>query len=554
MRMPPALLWLGLLLSATAAPPAAPAPSESACGTVDAGSRELLALHGYWTQAAGLDAAALAPSDRDQDDVAILEDRGDLVAHRNLFDLDAAAVRLSPNASGGFDVARLSLPVEPPGTDLGLGADDARAVDLRFDFPFFGARYGRVFVNADGNLTFGGADVPGPSGLAKFLSGPPRVAPFFTDLDPSRGGTVSAQVLADRAVFVWSGVPGGSQINRNTFQATLYPSGVLDLVYGTLETREGVAGVSPGGVLEVTAADLASARPRGSSGALAERFSETEHLDLVSVARRFLAGHPDVFEQLVIYTGRPLNPFPGTLAFEINVRNEVRGVGLDLFDDSAPYGSRSVLASLVYMDSIDPYQDVDGFEILGHEVAHRWLARLRFRDGSGQESRALLGRQLVHWSFFMDTDASVMEGNDTSDRGGGRFETVDFARGYSALDQYAMGFRLPSEVPPFFYVDSADDFRPNRTYKASSAPEAGVSFTGVRRDVRIEDVIAALGPREPDATHAPRLLRQAFILVSDPVAPANEARLKAVAGIRARFPSYYREATGGRAEVSSTLR
>jgi hypothetical protein len=153
----------------------------------------------------------------------------------------------------------------------------------------------------------------------------------------------------------------------------------------------------------------------------------------------------------------------------------------------------------------------------------------------------------------MDTDASVMEGNETSDLGGGRFETVDFARGYSALDQYTMGLRLPSEVPPFFYVEGADDFRPTRAYKASSGPEAGVSFTGIRRDVRVEDVVAALGPREPDATHAPRLLRQAFILVADPVGPATAARLGASARIRGRFPAYYRRATEGRGDVASEL-
>ena len=156
------------------------------------------------------------------------------------------------------------------------------------------------------------------------------------------------------------------------------------------------------------------------------------------------------------------------------------------------------------MDAIDPYLEVDGFEILGHEVGHRWLARLSFlRDGA--PSGGLLGRGGVHWSFFADTDASVLEGNDIEDRGGGRFETVDIARGYSALDQYAMGLRSPAEVPPFFVVESPDDFRPNRGYKASTGPEPGVSFTGVRRDVRIEDVIAALGPRAPPADQAPRL-------------------------------------------------
>jgi hypothetical protein len=203
------------------------------------------------------------------------------------------------------------------------------------------------------------------------------------------------------------------------------------------------------------------------------------------------------------------------------------------------------------MDSIDTWGDVDGFEFLAHEVGHRWLARIHV-DGAGAARANLLGRGGAHWSFFLDTDASVMEGNAIADRGNGRFETVDIARRFSPLDQYAMGLRPAAEVPPFFYVDVPDDFRPNRPFKASSAPEAGVSFTGVRRDVRIEDVVRAMGPREP-AT-GPPVFRQAFVLVADDSASATEGRVRAVGRIRSRFGPYFTEATGGRGVAVSTLR
>jgi hypothetical protein len=185
-------------------------------------------------------------------------------------------------------------------------------------------------------------------------------------------------------------------------------------------------------------------------------------------------------------------------------------------------------------------------------VGHRWLARLGFTR-SGLDGGALLGRGALHWSFFLDSDASVMEGNDLEDRGGGRFETGAVARGFSALDQYAMGLRAPAEVPPFFYVEAPDDFRPNRAYKAGSGPEPGVSFTGLRRDLRIEDVIAALGPRVPSSDAAPRLLRQAFVLVADASAPATEAKIATLARIRARFEPWYRDATSGRGASDSSL-
>jgi len=537
--------------AATLPPPAAARPG---CGTEAGSAPAFVALSRYRAQVGGPSTAA--PPDRDEAHVAILHDRGDLVVRRNPFDLDGAALRFAPNRAGGYDVAPIGLSLEEPGLPLGVETGGARPVDLPFRFFLFGTAADRVFVNADGCLTLGEPDPgPGERGLGRFLGGPPRIAPFFASLDPSRGGAIAARVRADRATFTWSAVPGAGQVNRNTFQATLHAGGAIDFVYGEeAETREAVVGVSPGRTLAVTAADLSAGRPGDSPGALAERFSETEKADLVSVSRRFLAGRPDVFEQLVVYTTRPLNPVPGTLAFEVNTRNDVGGIGLPPgLDETAAWGSAGALASVVYMDEVDPYLEVDGFEILGHEVGHRWLARLAFRDAAGRASDALLGRGLVHWSFFLDSDASVMEGNRILDRGGGRFETVEIAEGFSDLDQYAMGLRGPGEVAPFFYVAEPDHFQPSRAFKLSSTPEVGVSFTGVRRDVRIEDVVAAMGPRLPEAGRAPTLIRQAFVLVADAVAPASPERVRAVARIRSRFGPWYREATDGRGTAESTL-
>ena len=100
--------------------------------------------------------------------------------------------------------------------------------------------------------------------------------------------------------------------------------------------------------------------------------------------------------------------------------------------------------------------------VLGQEVGHRWLAFLNFRDHNGRTSQSLLGRGEAHWSFFFDSDASVMEGNDIEDLGGGSFRTVATVQRYSALDQYAMGLLRDSEVPPFFWVESPTQ-HPSRT-------------------------------------------------------------------------------------------
>jgi len=558
----PLLPVAAVALAACAAPsgPGTVSPEPAAidawlpCGFAAGLEADLRALHDF---AGSSDAFASSRPDRDEGGVAILHDRGDLVIRRNLFDLDGAGVRLAPNPAGGFEVGQASGPPGGPATALSMGAGEARAVDLPFPFPFYGRSWTRAFVQSDGSVTFGAPDAgSAPAGLARFLGGPPRAAPFFTELDPSRGGGVSVELLSDTARVLWSEVPGASQTNRNTFELVLRADGALEMRWAArMQTREAVVGISPGGTGAVTPADLSAGRPVGSAGALAERFSETEKVDLVSAARRFLATHADAFEQVVVYTTHPLNPVPGTLAFEINTRNEVGGIGLpDDLDVSAAWGSGGALASVVYMDSVDQYLEVDGFEILGHEVGHRWLTRAAFRDAAGRPSNALLGRGLSHWSFFFDSDASVLEGNRIEETSGGRFATVDIARGFCSLDQYLMGLRAPEEVPPFFYVDEPDDFRPARAFKFSSGPEVGVSFTGTKREVRVEDVVAALGPRVPDARTAPHLLRHAFILVADEVAPATRTRVQAVARIRSRFSPWYAAATEQRGATDSSLR
>jgi hypothetical protein len=540
-----------LALAALLLLPAPPGRSdEASCGTHPDIERWLEALH---TQHAATDTSAALAADDRQGQIVVLHDRGDLLLRRNLLDLDGRALRLVPNR-GGYDVVPLEArSLAPAGDPLLVGSDTERAVSLPFAFPFFGRERRELVVHADGYLSFGEAPPPGRDwSLPRFLSGPPAIGAFFTDLSLDRGGSVSFRASAGQAVVTWTDLPGGAQVNRNTFQAVLSPDGTIELAYGRLETREGVVGVTPGGTVDVVRRDL-SAGVLGGTGAVAEAFSESERLDLLSVVRRFLRSYPDLFEQLVVYTTRPMNPLGGSFAFEVNVKSDVQGIGLVPVDVSADWGSAGTLESVVYMDSLESYREVDGFEILGHEVSHRWLARARFRDAQGALSAKLLSGDLLHWSFFLDSGASLIGGNEMMETGDGQFETVDFARRYGPLDQYLMGLRDASEVPPFYIVEAADRFRPNRGYKSSSSPEAGVRFSGRRTTVRIEDVVAALGERVPDVRRAPHLLRQAYLIVADDETPATPDRVGVVERIRGHFAPFYQDATSGRGRVQTEL-
>ena len=152
----------------------------------------------------------------------------------------------------------------------------------------------------------------------------------------------------------------------------------------------------------------------------------------------------------------------------------------------------------------------------------------------------------------MDTDASVMEGNDIQDLGGGSFRTVGAMTGYSALDLYAMGLLGEGDVATFFYVESPVNVSPSRGRESS--PTSNVTMNGTRRDVLIQDIVAANGPRQPSVAESPRLLTQAFIYVAGPGRTAASDQIEKLDRIRRQWEGFFVQATGGRMRADTTLR
>ncbi len=124
---------------------------------------------------------------------------------------------------------------------LPIEADDGgTAVALPFSFVFFGAAYTSVNVSANGFLSFGSGvsayeNVPLPT------PGPPTgiIAPWWTDLSPTKATTIVASVLnaAPTRVFTvtWNAMGAWDAIGNGgiTFQASLYEStNAIVLRYG----------------------------------------------------------------------------------------------------------------------------------------------------------------------------------------------------------------------------------------------------------------------------------------------------------------------------------
>jgi hypothetical protein len=365
---------------------------------------------------------------------------------------------------------------------------------------------------------------------------------------------------ADQYTVTWCGVRGFDSTRTTNAQVTLLPDGTIEMKFGEVALAEAIVGLSPGRTGDFVPVDMSAAGPSpGGSGAVGERFAEEAQLDTVEVARKFYQTHPDNYDQLVIWTDASV--LDDAFAYEVTVANEVRGIGIGIFDASTDFGSAGRLRSYTVMDWIgkypeDPSQAFLGenstLSLLGQEVGHRWLAFFEFRDHTGASSEALLGRDQAHWSFFMDSDASVMEGNDIEDLGGGSFRTTAAVQRYSRLDQYAMGLVPPSQVPTFFYVQSPTNVAGSRA--ADSAPRVGVTFNGTRRDVLIDDVIAINGARVPSAAESPRVHRQAFLLVVSRGRTADAAQVAKIDRIRRGWEAFFLQATENRMQAVTSLR
>jgi hypothetical protein len=345
-----------------------------------------------------------------------------------------------------------------------------------------------------------------------------------------------------------------------TAQVTLLPNGTIEMKYVDVALGDAVVGVSPGHTGDFRPVNLSDTGPTaGGSGAVGERFAEQSQLDLVALTRKFYQTHPDNFDQLVLWTDAAI--IRDAFAYETTIANEIRGIGVDVYDASRDFGSNGRLRSLAVMDWLGKYPDDptqkflnenNTLSVLGQEVGHRWLAYVEFRDRTGQRSQALLGRGLAHWSFFFDSDASVMEGNDIEDLGGGSFRTTASVQRYSQLDQYAMGLRSESQVPSFFYVENPTNVVPPRA--AESAPRVGVTFNGTRRDVLIQDIVAIEGPRVPSAADSPKLHKQAFIYLVSAGRSLDAGQVDKADRIRRQWEPFFLQATDGRMRADTGLR
>lgn len=553
---------------------------QRSCGTYTDNWREEFALHQRSRaaqpraklMAAGRSAVQLLP---DLGNIAHLDSSDGVVARRNPFSLTGKTLRFIP--SGGTTTYRFETSensydaaAAQAGTRLSeLGDDDSTELTLPFRFPFFGQGYRSLFLNSDGNLTFGKGDVQiTDRTLGRMLSGVPRIAAQFNDLDPTnaRDG-VRFFSAPDRVVFSWSQVPEFRDAGNGplqTFQIRLFPNGLIEIAYLSGVPSEAVVGIAPGKLTGEPAlvAFLTGVSSTEYSSSIVERFTNTEAIDIFSAAQKFYRNHDDAYDYLVIYNTMGVSAGDSTVAYEVTVRNSRSGYGDTPAAIGEQAGSKKRLQAILNMGPLQQYpRDPNGrvparlsvgdtpLSVLAHEAGHLFLAFASVRDARGDEP--MLGAQSAHWNFKFNSDASLMEGNRIQDNGASatpRFLTTATVESFSPLDQYLMGFRSPDEVPDSFYVANS------RSSAASGLPRTGVAFDGDRVNVSVRDLVAEVGRRTPDHTVAQRQFRLGFMVVTPDGQDPTADQLAQIEAYRAEFEAYFAKVTGQNASAATSLR
>ena len=200
-----------------------------------------------------------------------------------------------------------------------------------------------------------------------------------------------------------------------------------------------------------------------------------------------------------------------------------------------------------------------GVRHVAHELIHRWTAHLRFRDPrSGRIERLSDDGCRCHWSEWLHvperypvwsgfanepySTGSIMGGGVWQDNGDGTFTEQDTgyprAMGLSDLDLYAMGMIPPEEVRPTFLLRDAVETGTRGIFRATKVP------------VRIEDIVAAMGPRVPSSSEQRKEFRLGVYLLHEDGRVPRAEWLARTQSVMESVVKYFTLATGGSAATA----
>ena len=505
------------------------------------------------------------------DNVWIIEDDGTLtLSGLNQFDTQLQTHRYANTGGGVRTISQLTFNYDATlGTLIAPGDDGAVLVNLPFSFPYGGGNFTQMYVSGNGAVSFGA--VLNPNGFyaaEDFFSDVPKIAGYYMDLNELEGGDVRVRSEATKYTVTWINVREFGTTDPNTIQIVLFPNGDFNItnngIASTIATNGEpiITGFHPGGSATLETFSL-NALPyvSGANAAVYEMYYNypSPLVDEVALFNRFYQQFPDEFFQLVFFTN-----FAQTMAGfanELNISNDVTGLGLNIFDNSSQYGSDGVLESRCNMNQLNawgssnPTARIYGkgnnfLTIMAQEAGHRWGAFAFFDTGSGP-SNLMLGRSDSHWSYYADVDHSSLEGGNWTNTGGLNYEcqtTIDY---FSEIDEYFFGLRTANEVKDMYYISSPT----NNTVSARSVgtPLMGSVATGNFVGVTVEDFIDAEGLRTPLEPAEQHDLRQGWIFLIQQGTTPTQLQLDKIVNFRKAWENYFEKSCDGRLACNTSL-
>jgi subtilase family serine protease/flagellar hook assembly protein FlgD len=269
----------------------------------------------------------------------------------------------------------------------------------------------------------------------------------------------------------------------------------------------------------------------------------------------FYASHRDAYDFVVVFPAFAVhrcgsNSGTETEGCHYRISNKVAGIGIPV--DPGEYSERLKGYIEEYALAPGDGQDLESaLAVVAHEVAHQWSGAARFLDRrTGQTSDALLGLQGLHWSYFLDSSASVLYGAKWKPTSAGTYTATETTKRYSSLDLYLMGLLAPEELDPItLLLPSASVTTP----AASMPPAVGTQIPATPLVVTATDLVAAMGPRTPASDQAQASFRAAFVVAAPYGQDPTQDQLNFVDAVRAEWANRFFFMTRGRAVMQTEL-
>jgi hypothetical protein len=114
-----------------------------------------------------------------------------------------------------------------------LANDASVALALPFPVTFYGTTYQRVYLNADGNLTFNRSNT-NPTNSSLPQSTVRGIFPFWDNLNDQSGGDICTDFIPELGIFVaeWRNVPLNGMVNNESFEVVIYNPAVYQTSSG----------------------------------------------------------------------------------------------------------------------------------------------------------------------------------------------------------------------------------------------------------------------------------------------------------------------------------